>query len=58
MMRKKRIVLCPHCDEEHTVHIEKEEHICSKCGKKFGIHKDKKRHPAHFWHNPDTSHHF
>ncbi len=57
-MKKTRMVLCPHCDQEQRVKLNASKVKCKKCGKTFQAGKEEYKHPNHFWHNPDTSHHF
>ncbi|MBN2042977.1 MAG: hypothetical protein JW754_04190 [Candidatus Aenigmarchaeota archaeon] len=57
-MRKSRLVLCPHCDREQRVKINETSVKCKGCKKTFRVKKENGKHPEHFWHNPDTSHHF
>ncbi len=54
---EKRIVICPKCDKEQRVPVDKNVVRCKKCGFAFNVDTDD-RHPHEFWHNPDSGHKF
>ena len=51
----KTTVLCPFCDKEQRVHMEKNVVRCGGCGKAFHTDPFGQQHPEEFWSNPDTS---
>jgi len=57
-MKKSRLVICPYCDTEQRVELDRPIVKCKKCGKPINIDIEDHTHPQEFWHNPDTSHKF
>ncbi|MBU0899190.1 MAG: hypothetical protein KKB03_03280 [Nanoarchaeota archaeon] len=55
-MDKLRLVLCPHCDEEHKVILDEVVIRCHKCKNVF--EEGSEEHSDEFWHNPNTAVHF
>lgn len=53
----KRIVICPKCDREQRIPLDRNIVRCKKCGYAFNVDLDDK-HPEEFWHNPDSGHKF
>ncbi len=58
MSKDKRLILCPNCDAELRIELAEGMAECVECGKKFEVKKESKKHPEHFWQNPDTSDQF
>jgi ribosomal protein L37AE/L43A len=52
---EKRVVLCPFCDREQEIELEKNIVRCMKCGGVFNTDPYDSEHPREFWSSPDTS---
>lgn len=52
----RRIVVCPRCDREQKVPLDRNVVKCG-CGSVFNVDVVD-GHPAEFWQNPDNSHRF
>jgi ribosomal protein L37AE/L43A len=52
---ERKVVLCPFCDREQEIEVEKNVVRCEKCGGVFNTDPYDHEHPREFWSNPDTS---